>query len=106
MMRMLPAAVSPTGCHKQGGGATGSWTWPGAAPTSPLSVIRLLSSTEQVLPVQPTPDPAPAGVAIHHGASNPAEARMAAAARRFRACPPALADSTRPGKPIPPATGH
>src|SRR6202035_2139805 len=83
MIRVLPAVVPPIGCHRQGGGATGNWTWVAAVPTSPLSMIRLLSRTEQVLPVQPTPDPARTGAAIQQDARKPARARMAAADRRI-----------------------
>ena len=63
MMALLPVVVSPIGCHRQGGGGTGSWAWTAPLPTSPLSVIRLFSETEQVLPVQPTNAPALAGPA-------------------------------------------
>ena len=63
MMYWLPVVASPMGCHRHGGGATEMGTCAEPAPTSPFRVIRLLSRIEQSLPLQPTPDPAPAGAA-------------------------------------------
>src|SRR5229473_7385310 len=106
MMYWLPEVASPIGSHRHGGGATEMGSCAEPAPTSPFSVIRLLSRIEQSLPLQPTPEPALAGAAAASGASSPAMITPAIATRRIMACTPSPADSKQPDKPRPRAIGH